>query len=590
MKPHALVVAASEMTVRAFLGPQLRAMQEHYEVTVVVNAQATDLLRDLGVAGTLEHIPLRRAISIPADIRALFTLTRLMRRQQFDLVHSMTPKAGFLAMLAARVSQIPIRIHTFTGQVWATRTTVSRSILKLADRTIARCATFTLADSPSQRAFLIRERIAAPDRIAVLGNGSVCGVDVGRFRPDPIRRRRIREELRIPEPSVVILFVGRLTRDKGVLDFAKAFATLAAEHPDLHAVVVGPDEQGLRSAMTRLCASHSERLRFLDYTNVPEDIMAASDVLCLPSYREGFGNAVIEAAAVGLPAVASRIYGLVDAVADGHTGLLHEPGDIADLTACLRRVARNPALRRALGSAARDRVARDFASSIITSGLLDLYARLAADSADKSQGRWYRRFGKRALDAVGAAVAIVLLLPLLAAVALVVRTLLGSPVLFWHSRPGLNGVPFWLVKFRTMTDRRDHAGTLLPDAERLGAVGRFLRATSLDELPELWNVLVGDMSLVGPRPLLLTYLDRYTPRQARRHLVRPGISGLAQVSGRNGLTWEEKFELDVEYVERCSLALDLKILARTVWQVPLRRDISQPGHATAEEFRGSVSR
>src|SRR5262245_56173557 len=299
MKPHALVVAASEMTVRAFMGPQLRAMQEHYDVTVVVNSRATDLLRDLGVGGTMEYIPLRRAISIPADLRASLTLTRLMRRQRFDLVHSMTPKAGLLAMLAARVSQIPVRIHTFTGQVWATRTNMSRAILKLADRTIARCATFTLADSPSQRAFLIREEIAAPDRIAVLGKGSVCGVDVERFRPDPIRRRRIREELRIPEASVVILFVGRLTGDKGVLDVVKAFATPAAcperasasrwaEHTDLHAVVVGPDEQGLRPAMTRSCSSHSERLHFLDYTNRPEEIIAASDVLCLPSYREGF--------------------------------------------------------------------------------------------------------------------------------------------------------------------------------------------------------------------------------------------------------------------------------------------------------------
>ena len=200
---------------------------------------------------------------------------------------------------------------------------------------------------------------------------------------------------------------------------------------------------------------------------------------------------------------------------------------------------------------------------------------------------WYRRVGKRTFDIVGAAAAIVVLLPLAAAVALIVRVFLGSPVLFRQSRPGLNGVPFGLVKFRTMTDRRDHAGSLLPDSERLGWLGRFLRAASLDELPELWNVLVGEMSLVGPRPLLLAYLDRYTPRQARRHLVRPGITGLAQVSGRNGLSWEEKFELDGEYVDRCSFALDVRILARTIWQVLLRRDINQPGHATAEEFTGN---
>jgi lipopolysaccharide/colanic/teichoic acid biosynthesis glycosyltransferase len=203
---------------------------------------------------------------------------------------------------------------------------------------------------------------------------------------------------------------------------------------------------------------------------------------------------------------------------------------------------------------------------------------------------WYRRFGKRAFDVAGAAAAIVALLPLGAALALVVRVFLGRPVLFRQSRPGLNGVPFCLVKFRTMTDRRDEAGNLLPDAERLGRLGRFLRASSLDELPELWNVLVGEMSLVGPRPLLLAYLERYSPEQARRHLVRPGITGLAQVRGRNGLTWEEKFDLDVEYVDRCSFLLDLRILAGTVRQVLLRRDVNQPGHATAQEFTGSVSR
>ena len=182
------------------------------------------------------------------------------------------------------------------------------------------------------------------------------------------------------------------------------------------------------------------------------------------------------------------------------------------------------------------------------------------------------------------------LLPLAALVALVVRAFLGSPVLFRQIRPGRLGVPFRLIKFRTMSDRRDPAGSLLPDADRLGRLGRFLRGASLDELPELWNVLVGEMSLVGPRPLLMNYLDRYTPRQARRHLVRPGITGLAQVSGRNGLSWEEKFDLDLEYVERCSFALDVKILARTVWKVLLRRDINQPGHATADEFTGTVTR
>ena len=153
---------------------------------------------------------------------------------------------------------------------------------------------------------------------------------------------------------------------------AKAFAALAAEFPDLHALVVGPDEERLRPAFARLCAMHSDRLHFLDYTTCPEDVMAAADILCLPSYREGFGSVVIEAAAAGLPAVASRIYGLVDAVVDGQTGLLHEAGDVADLAACLRQVVGSAGLRCALGSAARDRALRDFVPSVLASSLLDV--------------------------------------------------------------------------------------------------------------------------------------------------------------------------------------------------------------------------
>jgi sugar transferase EpsL len=180
----------------------------------------------------------------------------------------------------------------------------------------------------------------------------------------------------------------------------------------------------------------------------------------------------------------------------------------------------------------------------------------------------------------------ILLLPLLIIVAVLARALLGAPVLFRQQRPGWRGRPFRLLKFRTMTDARDAAGALLPDAERLTTFGRFLRATSLDELPELFNVLKGDMSLVGPRPLLMQYLDRYTPEQARRHEVKPGITGWAQVNGRNAITWEDKFKLDVWYVDNWSLWLDLKIICMTIWKILTREGINQPGQATMAEFRG----
>ncbi len=194
---------------------------------------------------------------------------------------------------------------------------------------------------------------------------------------------------------------------------------------------------------------------------------------------------------------------------------------------------------------------------------------------------------KRAMDLVGALVALVLLSPVLVVLCILVRSQLGSPVLFRQIRPGIEGRPFNMVKFRTMTDERGPDGALLPDDQRLTVLGAWLRSTSLDELPELFNVLKGDMSLVGPRPLLMDYLSLYSDRQARRHELRPGITGWAQINGRNALSWEEKFELDVWYVENQSLWLDIKILFKTVLQVLKRDGISHGEEATMPRFKGS---
>jgi lipopolysaccharide/colanic/teichoic acid biosynthesis glycosyltransferase len=202
----------------------------------------------------------------------------------------------------------------------------------------------------------------------------------------------------------------------------------------------------------------------------------------------------------------------------------------------------------------------------------------------------YRHFGKRLFDVAGSLLLLVCVAPVLLPAMLAVRVRLGRPVIWRQQRPGLGGRPFTLIKLRTMSNARNSAGALLPDAERMTALGSLLRRSSVDELPELLNVLRGDMSLVGPRPLLMQYLARYTPEQARRHEIRPGITGLAQVSGRNALSWDEKFALDVRYVDHQSLRLDLTLLALTVWNVLSREGISQPGHATAQEFMGSASR
>ncbi len=197
---------------------------------------------------------------------------------------------------------------------------------------------------------------------------------------------------------------------------------------------------------------------------------------------------------------------------------------------------------------------------------------------------------KRCFDILVSAILLVALTPVFLLTALVIRLSLGGPVLFKQTRPGLNGEPFEILKFRTMFEAMDSSGLPLPDAQRLSRVGRFLRATSIDELPELWNILKGDMSLVGPRPLLMEYLPLYSAEQARRHAVRPGLTGWAQINGRNALSWEEKFELDVWYVNNSSMLLDIKILVSTALKVVAREGISAVGEATMPKFKGIQTR
>ena len=198
----------------------------------------------------------------------------------------------------------------------------------------------------------------------------------------------------------------------------------------------------------------------------------------------------------------------------------------------------------------------------------------------------YRLFFKRAIDIFLSLIFILLFWWLYFIVAILVRVKLGSPILFKQARPGLNNKIFQMYKFRTMTDKKDKNGNLLPDKDRLTKFGKFLRSTSLDEIPEFFNILKGDMSLIGPRPLLVKYLDRYSKEQSRRHEVRPGISGWAQVNGRNAISWEDKFKYDIEYVDNLSFLLDLKIIMLTIKKVLIRDGISQVGNVTMEEFKG----
>lgn len=364
---------ASTLTAEAFLSEHIAALSIRFEAHLVINAGPATIASPALRKATLHRANIERAIAPIADLRALGQLAGIFRRERFTAVHSVSPKAGLLTALAGFIARVPVRIHTFTGQVWATRHGPARLLLKGLDRLIASLNTHILVDSHSQRDFLRAEGVLAAGQGDVLGRGSVCGVDPQRFRPDPAMREKVRHELGLPREAVVCLFVGRLNRDKGVLDLARAFATVAARCPAAFLVLVGPDEGRLGPVIEVECADVMSRVRLAGYSREPQRFMAAADVFCLPSYREGFGTTIIEAAACGVPAIGSRIYGITDAIEHEVTGLLHAPGNVSELAACMLRLSGDPDLRRRMGGQARARALRDFNQDLVTEELMRFY-------------------------------------------------------------------------------------------------------------------------------------------------------------------------------------------------------------------------
>lgn len=371
-------VATIPAVVHAFLREHIRMAADRYEVTVICNRVDMHLLE--GLRAKLIFLPIERKPAIWRDMSILMQLIVIFRRERFDIVHSIMPKTGMLAMLSARLACIPIRIHTFTGQVWVNAHGARRNVLKLFDKIIGCLASYALTDSHSQQEFLIAQGVIPRVKLSVLGAGSICGVDPLRFHPDEEARLSIRNVLNISEDSILLLYVGRISRDKGILDLAYVFDSLSRRISNIMLLLIGTEEDVKFENVRQICKGSQDRLRYLDFTTEPERYMAAADMFCLPSYREGFGMTIIEAAACGVPAVASRIYGITDAVEDNETGILFTATDIAALERSILKLATDDVLRRQMGSAAQARVIRLFSSAAVTTELLVFYAKLQIDS------------------------------------------------------------------------------------------------------------------------------------------------------------------------------------------------------------------
>jgi glycosyltransferase involved in cell wall biosynthesis len=378
-------ITSSPSIVIAFLENHIKCLSAFYDVYVISNMKGANekenlaIIRDENIYKNIQefatfiHVAVTRRISLFNDLKTIITLWRVFKKYQFSSIHSITSKAGIIVMISGILAKTKHRFHTYTGQVWANKKGFKHFFFKLMDKSIAIFCTNCYADSISQLEFLVNEKVVSKSKISVLGEGSISGVDTRRFFSNEKIRYSMRKSLFISNNEIVFLLLCRLTKDKGVLDLAKAFSMLVKEI-NCSLLIVGPDEDNLTNEIKSIVGSnYNSKLIFNGYTKCHEKFINAADILCLPSYREGFGSIIIDAAAVGIPAIGSDIYGIRDAIVDKETGILHKAGDILGIYNAMKTLANDHVLREKLGKEALLRVKNKFTVEQITTAWLNEY-------------------------------------------------------------------------------------------------------------------------------------------------------------------------------------------------------------------------
>ncbi|WP_435189557.1 glycosyltransferase family 4 protein [Pseudothioglobus sp. nBUS_23] len=365
------------MTVKVFLSHQINALSKIYDVSIITNLNGKPIfLENISDQVRVISIPIKREINIFSDFYVLFLLIYILHKNKFSLIHSVSPKAGLLAAISAWIVRVPNRLHTFTGQVWVHKKGIARILLKSLDQLIIKLNTLMLVDSESQKKFLIKENLLNEENGLVLGKGSLSGVDIKRFKPSKFQKDKLRNNLNIPNDGIVFLFLGRIKEDKGIFELVKAFLNVSRGNDNTYLLIVGPDEDRLQESLYNLLGNSSKYLRFIDFTSLPEHYMMASDIFVIPSYREGFGSVVIEAASCAIPSIGTNIYGLSDAIQDDITGILVSLKSESELESAMKKLVDNEKLRLEMGLRAQKYVCDNFSQEKISSLILKLYEQL----------------------------------------------------------------------------------------------------------------------------------------------------------------------------------------------------------------------
>jgi len=370
-KKRMAIVATSAKMVRFFLVNHIVELSKEYDITVICNLSKQEDCLDI-LPGSVEvyNLQLERNINILSDIRSLFLLTVFFYKKDFSITYSISPKGGFLCAISAWFTTVPIRVHTFTGQVWVVKKGLKRYFLKYLDRITSTISTIIIVDSLSQKDFLEDQNVVKKNKALVIGYGSISGVDVKRFHPDKNARDKVRLDMNVQNSAIVFLFVGRLKKDKGVFELAESFSRVCDKIPNAELWFVGDDEENIKCELDPYISIKYKNIKFIEYTTSPERYMKAADVFCLPSYREGFGTSIIEAASCGIPSIGTRIYGIIDAIVDNKTGLLVNVKSIDSLTFGMLKMAKNNSFRKEMGIRAEKNALERFDSDRVTEGLL----------------------------------------------------------------------------------------------------------------------------------------------------------------------------------------------------------------------------
>lgn len=376
MKKKIVFVVSTPYTAKAFLENHFEVLSEFYEIHLVANMeddQITDYNNEY--LKSVKHIPIFRKINVFKDFKALILLILYLKKNKFDALISFTPKAGLVGIVSAKLSGVKNRIHFFTGQVWHTKTGLFKSLLMFLDKLVVFFSTNIIVDGKPQQDFLIENGILNLDNSIILGKGTISGIDMEKFKPNPEIRKKIRESLGYESDNIVFMFLGRLNKDKGVLDLTEAFKKLQKIDSNVRLLIVGPDEEDI-SKIINADFQNSGGVLVYGGTTEPENLMQACDVFCLPSHREAFGLSIIEASACGKPILCSDTYGLKDTIIDNETGLRHETHNVDSIYEKMKYLLENDDCRIEFGNNGRKYVENNFSKEIITKLWLKYFRQL----------------------------------------------------------------------------------------------------------------------------------------------------------------------------------------------------------------------